>query len=448
MKPNQSFISCADRKVPSSGFWRPIPWSSRQLILALTLAWIVLQTSQAAAGHTGTVIAGSVVIRSMQPEPPVVVSGSLVTEVRLYGDPGQFSGPPLYSAMWLQEVNHGAFAFTLGIAGSTPLPSNLEQQDPLFMVIACDESPGFLPMLRLGLVPSTSQQSFLRLEEFKRSSPSAAIRLRGSLSIHGDTLLPIDSVDFGATIVDSAGIRQGQPLNVAGFVNALTHEFEVQCDPIPGEVMQLPIQRTLHLAITAYEDGTCVLVDDFDIPLTYVSDVFAMELLCSLPQGTPLPDLQGGVFECPPIQPPPPPQPQPAGDVIAQFGLPTPQDGLDNDFYLDVQNQTVYGPKAEGVWPPTPFALGGLQGPAGPSGPMGPQGEPGQQGLTGPAGAMGAPGTRGEPGLGLVSGAYLELPQGATTPEGFTKLGTRTLTYLRATDRRLMIIAVDVYQKD
>src|SRR5262249_34999879 len=94
--------------------------------------------------------------------------------------------------------------------------------------------------------------------------------------------------------------------------------------------------------------------------------------------------------------------------------------------------------------------LANLQGPAGPAGPGGPTGATGSAGPQGPAGAAGAAGSVGPPGpqgpagaagnkratspqgpagAGLVSSAYLTLPGDAPAPDGFTLVGTTTITY-------------------
>lgn len=89
--------------------------------------------------------------------------------------------------------------------------------------------------------------------------------------------------------------------------------------------------------------------------------------------------------------------------------------GVDNDFYLDLTNMMLYGPKTAGAWgtgkslkgangatgangaPGATGAQGG-QGPAGPqgeAGPVGPEGDPGATGSTGPQGPQGPAGTNG-----------------------------------------------------
>ena len=83
----------------------------------------------------------------------------------------------------------------------------------------------------------------------------------------------------------------------------------------------------------------------------------------------------------------------------------------------------------------------------GPVGAQGPQGLTGPQGPVGATGATGAPGPQGPAGVGLVSGAYLTLPSSAPAPDGFTLIGTTTITY-RDTRNVIHDSTVKLYQKN
>ena len=105
---------------------------------------------------------------------------------------------------------------------------------------------------------------------------------------------------------------------------------------------------------------------------------------------------------------------------------------------------------------PGPTGPQGAQGPQGDRGPAGPQGPAGATGAMGPAGpqgpvgatgATGATGPQGPAGVGLVSGAYLTLPSSAPAPDGFTLIGTTTITY-RDTRNILHDSTVKLYQKN
>jgi len=83
----------------------------------------------------------------------------------------------------------------------------------------------------------------------------------------------------------------------------------------------------------------------------------------------------------------------PGSRVLSGNGPPVAALGTDGDYYLDADIATLYGPKAQGVWP----AWGiGLQGPAGLTGP---------QGLPGADGQDGKDGANGSAGNGLLSGS-------------------------------------------
>jgi hypothetical protein len=100
-----------------------------------------------------------------------------------------------------------------------------------------------------------------------------------------------------------------------------------------------------------------------------------------------------------------------------------------------------------------------LQGPPGPQGPQSPpgaQGDPGPQGpqgAQGPQGPQGAPGAtgpqgpQGPVGVGLVTGAYLQLEKGAPAPADFILLGTTAINYRDLTGRQRSI-TVDLYRKN
>ena len=112
--------------------------------------------------------------------------------------------------------------------------------------------------------------------------------------------------------------------------------------------------------------------------------------------------------------------------ILNGNGTPSKSIGIDGDFFIDVKNSRLFGPKYNGTWP-DPISLKGPQGlpgtngndgktisnasttagPIGPQGPIGPAGPKGEAGATGPQGPSGLPGLPGATGL-----------QGATGPAG------------------------------
>ena len=103
-------------------------------------------------------------------------------------------------------------------------------------------------------------------------------------------------------------------------------------------------------------------------------------------------------------------------------------DGADGDFFINTTSNTIFGPKAAGVWPATGTSLVGPQGPAGAdgangsagaTGPQGPKGDTGATGAQGPAGTAGATGPQGPQGPAGATGATgLQGPQGPQGPAG------------------------------
>uniref|UniRef100_UPI00404820AC hypothetical protein n=1 Tax=Algoriphagus sp. TaxID=1872435 RepID=UPI00404820AC len=75
--------------------------------------------------------------------------------------------------------------------------------------------------------------------------------------------------------------------------------------------------------------------------------------------------------------------------------------GVDGDFYINTNSNTLFGPKASGTWPSGVSLIGpqgatGSSGAAGAQGPIGLTGPAGSQGLQGPTGASGAAGVDGK----------------------------------------------------
>lgn len=66
--------------------------------------------------------------------------------------------------------------------------------------------------------------------------------------------------------------------------------------------------------------------------------------------------------------------------VLNGTSNPTAVIGNNGDFYINTSTNTIFGPKAAGVWPATGVSLVGPQGAAGPAGPQGPQGPQGTSG--------------------------------------------------------------------
>ena len=74
-------------------------------------------------------------------------------------------------------------------------------------------------------------------------------------------------------------------------------------------------------------------------------------------------------------------------------------EGVDGDFYINTTTDTIFGPKAGGVW----GSGTSLVGPTGATGPQGPQGDPGPTGATGNTGPAGADGSKWYSGTGAPS---------------------------------------------
>ena len=101
--------------------------------------------------------------------------------------------------------------------------------------------------------------------------------------------------------------------------------------------------------------------------------------------------------------------------VLSGHGNPAVALGVNGDFYLELNTEAMFGPKALGAWPATgvpligPPGVPGAPGAIGPAGAVGAAGPAGTQGPAGPTGATGPEGPQGIPGTGVgVPGAYVE----------------------------------------
>ena len=117
--------------------------------------------------------------------------------------------------------------------------------------------------------------------------------------------------------------------------------------------------------------------------------------------------------------------------ILSGSGVPVKSIGIDGDFYIDIKNANLYGPKTKGVWKlatslriadtkdiviPT-AGVDGVKGDRGPQGLTGADGAKGATGASGLTGAVGATGNTGATGLTGASG-----PAGAIGPSGGTGL--------------------------
>ena len=108
--------------------------------------------------------------------------------------------------------------------------------------------------------------------------------------------------------------------------------------------------------------------------------------------------------------------------ILSGSGLPTKTIGIDGDFYIDIKNANLYGPKVKGVWKiatslripidksvvANPISgidgIAGATGATGATGPKGSQGVQGAQGVQGDQGNVGAVGLQGVQGISGLTG--------------------------------------------
>jgi len=106
--------------------------------------------------------------------------------------------------------------------------------------------------------------------------------------------------------------------------------------------------------------------------------------------------------------------------IFSGSGAPSNALGVSGDFYLDVANSYLYGPKASGSWGAGISIQGGPTGPTGMAGVAGSTGATGPSStVTGPTGRTGPTGSTG-PASSVTGPTGQTGPTGITGPRGFT----------------------------
>ena len=102
--------------------------------------------------------------------------------------------------------------------------------------------------------------------------------------------------------------------------------------------------------------------------------------------------------------------------ILSGSGVPAKTIGIDGDFYIDIKNANLYGPKSKGIWKiatslrlpveksVTANPVAGIDGAVGATGAKGSQGVQGVQGVQGDQGNVGAVGLQGVQGISGLTG--------------------------------------------
>ena len=102
--------------------------------------------------------------------------------------------------------------------------------------------------------------------------------------------------------------------------------------------------------------------------------------------------------------------------ILSGSGVPAKTIGIDGDFYIDIKNANLYGPKLKGIWKiatslrlpveksVTANPVAGIDGAVGATGAKGSQGVQGVQGVQGDQGNVGAVGLQGVQGISGLTG--------------------------------------------
>lgn len=101
--------------------------------------------------------------------------------------------------------------------------------------------------------------------------------------------------------------------------------------------------------------------------------------------------------------------------MLAGTGIPLPNTGKEGDFYLNLSNIDIYGPKTAQGWG-NPISLKGIKGEKGDKGHKGDTGDKGEKGDTGEKGEKGDTGDTGADGIAGVDGTKVFSGNGAPSP--------------------------------
>ncbi len=234
--------------------------------LMITTTALLSQPATAMSLHDGVVIGGLALDELSQP-----LTGMHWLDLKLY-QPSISNSVPVYAETHNVLFTNGAFSVTLG--SQEPVPMEIGGGLLGFSVAGGPDTQPRLPLQPLRSTESFSDES-LEVLAFDRNAISGATQLRGSLLSYGP-LYNYDSVSVVPYVVTSTG----QVLYTGSAVNsdAVGGIFDLALGSLPSGLVPGDPDRLLRLALTAKQRDVPVLIDSFDMPLTFTASNVRIEL--------------------------------------------------------------------------------------------------------------------------------------------------------------------------
>lgn len=231
-------------------------------LCGLAMMVLLSQPATAISVHSGVVIGGLAQNELSQP-----LTGMHWLDLKLY-EPSIPSSVPVYNVpVYIETHNvlftNGAFSVTLA-----PVPMEIGGG---FLGFSVDNGPDTQPRLPLQPLRSRYSDEPLEVLAFDRNAISGATQLRGSLLSYD-----YDSVSVVPYVVTSTG----QVLYTGSAVNsdAVGRIFDLALGSLPFGLAPGDPDQFLRLALTAKQQDVPVLIDRFEMPLTFTASNVRIEL--------------------------------------------------------------------------------------------------------------------------------------------------------------------------
>ena len=223
---------------------------------------LLSQPATAVSLDNGVIIGGLALDELSQP-----LTGMHWLDLKLY-QPSISNNVPVYAETHNVLFTNGAFSVTLG--SQEPVPMEIGGGLLGFSVAG---RPDTQPRLPLQPLRSTELNDGLEVLAFDRNAISGATQFRGSLLSYE---YDYDSVSVVPYVVTSTG----QVLYTGSAVNsdAVGGIFDLALGSLPSGLAPGDPDRLLRLALTAKYQDIPVLIDNFDMSLTFTASNVRIEL--------------------------------------------------------------------------------------------------------------------------------------------------------------------------
>jgi hypothetical protein len=263
----------------------------RRMWLTLgVLISLALPTAPHAWGITledGVILSGTVVRRTTE----IPIEGPCFLEFSFRDSGSDWNDPPMWSEQLDVDCVNGQFVTTLGTIFS--IPENLSESETLDLGISLegDKLNPFLPSRHINGTYGGGWE----ILSFIREIPTADIQITGTC---------IDHIEYDGVLIVADVLANGEVINTTPVVAGAVDDFGAFSITLPGlseEIVSGPYERRLRLNLVLLWQDEPVLIDSFELPLTFVGNNYCAEILYILPPGSDIPPGGGGGFGCPPI---------------------------------------------------------------------------------------------------------------------------------------------------